>query len=208
MRRHNMYHIVTANQITTVTSNIKRHKASFLLTVSLVNVKKQIFPTQGFSCETCEIFKNTILMNINERLVLKKMLNILLICSRSSHRSCSVRKGVVRNFAKFTGKHLCQSLFFNKISFIKKGTLTQVCFCEFCEISKNTLFTDHLRVTTSEDSPTKYSPTSSPAMEKPYRKVIRNIKLQGTVSLDYQNTSSGSVKIKDVSFREINTIIL
>ena len=136
-----------------------------------------MFPTQGFSCETCEIFKNTILKNINERLVLKKMLNILLICSRSSHLRCSVRKGVVRNFAKFTGKHLCQSLFFNKISFIKKVTLTQVCSCEFCEISKNTLFTDHLRVTTSEESPTKYSPTSSPAMEKPYRKVIRNTKL-------------------------------
>ena len=29
---------------------------------------------------------------------------------------CSVRKGVLRNFAKFTGKHLCQSLFFNKVA--------------------------------------------------------------------------------------------
>ena len=28
----------------------------------------------------------------------------------------SVRKGVLRNFAKFTGKHLCQSLFFNKVA--------------------------------------------------------------------------------------------
>ena len=27
--------------------------------------------------------------------------------SRSSHRRCSVRKGVLRNFEKFTGKHLC-----------------------------------------------------------------------------------------------------
>ena len=26
-----------------------------------------------------------------------------------------VRKGVLRNFAKFTGKHLCQSLFVNKV---------------------------------------------------------------------------------------------
>ena len=26
------------------------------------------------------------------------------------------RKGVLRNFAKFTGKHLCQSLFFNKVA--------------------------------------------------------------------------------------------
>ena len=24
-------------------------------------------------------------------------------------------KGVLKNFAKFTGKHLCQSLFFNKV---------------------------------------------------------------------------------------------
>ena len=30
---------------------------------------------------------------------------------RSSHWRCSVRKGVIRNFAKFTGKHKCQSLF-------------------------------------------------------------------------------------------------
>ena len=34
---------------------------------------------------------------------------------RSSHRRCSVRKAVLENFAKFTGKHLCQSLFFNKV---------------------------------------------------------------------------------------------
>ena len=33
--------------------------------------------------------------------------------SRSSHRRCSLRKDVLRNFAKFTGKHLCQSLYFN-----------------------------------------------------------------------------------------------
>ena len=33
---------------------------------------------------------------------------------KSSHRRCSVRKGVLRNFSKFRGKHLCQSLFFNK----------------------------------------------------------------------------------------------
>ena len=44
-------------------------------------------------------------------------------------------KDVFRNFTKFKGKHLCQSLFFNK-----KKTLAQVFFCEFCEISKNILF--------------------------------------------------------------------
>ena len=35
---------------------------------------------------------------------------------RSSHWKCSVRKWVVRNLAKFTGKHLWQSLFFNKVA--------------------------------------------------------------------------------------------
>ena len=36
--------------------------------------------------------------------------------SRSSHQRCSLRKSVLRNFAKFTGKHLCQTLFFNKVA--------------------------------------------------------------------------------------------
>ena len=31
----------------------------------------------------------------------------LLIVFRSSHQRCSVKKGVLRSFAKFTGKHLC-----------------------------------------------------------------------------------------------------
>ena len=35
---------------------------------------------------------------------------------RSSHRRCSVKKGVLRNFAKLTVKHLCQRLFFNKVT--------------------------------------------------------------------------------------------
>ena len=34
----------------------------------------------------------------------------------SSHRRCSVRRGVLKNFLKFTAKHLCQCLFFNKIA--------------------------------------------------------------------------------------------
>ena len=74
--------------------------------------------------------------------------------SRSSHQRCSVKKGVLINFAKFTGKYLCQSLFFNKVAraacnFIKKETVAQVFSCEFSEISKNTFFTEHLRTTAS-----------------------------------------------------------
>ena len=42
---------------------------------------------------------------------------------RSIHRRCSVRKGVLRNFTKFTGKHLCQSLFFNEVATLRSAIL-------------------------------------------------------------------------------------
>ena len=52
------------------------------------------------------------------------------------------KKSVLKNFIKFTGKHLCQSLFLIKFikNFIKKEVLAHVFFCEFYEIFKNTFF--------------------------------------------------------------------
>ena len=58
--------------------------------------------------------------------------------NRSSRPEVFCKKGSLRNFAKFTGKHLCQSLFFNKVAGVSKETLAQVFSCEFCKISKNT----------------------------------------------------------------------
>ena len=64
--------------------------------------------------------------------------------SRSSHQEVFCKKGVYKNLAKFTGKHLCQNLFFNKsdgvrpATLLKKRTLTQVFSFEFCGILKNT----------------------------------------------------------------------
>ena len=55
-----------------------------------------------------------------------------------------MRKEVLKNFAKFTGKHLCQSLFF------KKETLALVFSCKFCEISKKAFFTEQLLTTASD----------------------------------------------------------
>ena len=53
---------------------------------------------------------------------------------RSSRTEVFCRKGVL--------KHLCQSLFFNKVAGLRPATLlkkrlAQVFSCEFCEISKN-----------------------------------------------------------------------
>ena len=43
--------------------------------------------------------------------------------TRSNHQRCSIQIGVLRNFTKFTGKHLCQSLFFNKVTGPRPATL-------------------------------------------------------------------------------------
>ena len=54
--------------------------------------------------------------------------NILryLFCISRSRSSCpelSCKKGVPKDFEKFTGKHLCQSLFFNKIAGLRPAML-------------------------------------------------------------------------------------
>ena len=56
-----------------------------------------------------------------------------------------MKKVVLRNFTKFTGKHLCQSLFFNKVPglglqlYLKRDSGTGVS-CEFCEIAMIAFF--------------------------------------------------------------------
>ena len=43
--------------------------------------------------------------------------------NRSSHQGCSMKNVLLRNFTKFTGKRLCQSLFFNKVAGLRPATL-------------------------------------------------------------------------------------
>ena len=61
----------------------------------------------------------------------------------------------LRNIAKFTGEHLCQSPFFNKVAggpaiLGKKEDLAQMFFCEFCKSFKSTFLTEHLQITAFE----------------------------------------------------------
>ena len=75
--------------------------------------------------------------------------------SRSSHRRCSVTNGVLRNFAKITGKHLRQGLFFNKVADLRPATLLKKrlwhwCFpVNFAKFLRTPFFTEHLWVTAS-----------------------------------------------------------
>ena len=64
---------------------------------------------------------------------------------------CSVRKGVLRNFTKFTGKHLWQSLFFNKVAGLRPATLLKKrlwhrCFpVKFAKFLRTPFLTEHLQ---------------------------------------------------------------
>ena len=58
------------------------------------------------------------------------------------------KKGVLRNLAKFTGKHLCQSLFFNKVGDFRPATLLKKRLWPKC-FPVNTFFTEHLWATVS-----------------------------------------------------------
>ena len=62
---------------------------------------------------------------------------------------CSVREGVLRNFATFAGKYLCQSLFSNEVAGLRSATLLKKrlwhsCFpVNFTKFLK-TPFSEHL----------------------------------------------------------------
>ena len=86
-------------------------------------------PTQVFSCEYCEIRRNTYFEKHLRTAVSgnRKGLNI-----RSSHPVVFCEKGLLRNFLKFTGKLLCQSLFFNKVAGLRPATLLKKCLSQRC----------------------------------------------------------------------------
>ena len=50
-------------------------------------------------------------------------LNIIISILRSSRPEVFYKRGALKNFAKFTVKHLCQSLFFNKVAGLRSATL-------------------------------------------------------------------------------------
>ena len=52
--------------------------------------------------------------------------------NRSSRREVFCEKGVLRNFAKFTRKHLCQGPFFNKVAGLRPATLLKKRLCHRC----------------------------------------------------------------------------
>ena len=111
----------------------------FRYTLNLTNLIKSDTCYPNNHASRIDLFL-TNLFSFRTLVLLKQLLAIII--DRSSHQRCSMKKGVLRNFAKLTGKHLYQSLFFNKVAGLRHR-------CEFYEISKNTFFTEHLWRTAS-----------------------------------------------------------
>ena len=72
-------------------------------------------------CKRPEVFcKKDVLRNSQENICARAS---FLIKFKSSRPEAFCEKGVLRNFAKVTGKHLCQSLFLNKVAGLRRATL-------------------------------------------------------------------------------------
>ena len=91
--------------------------------------------------------KNLKLYSIKDLILQTKCIKYLLIF-RSGGPDVFYKKGVPRNLAKFTGKHLCQSLYFNKFSGLTslKQRLRHKYFSEtFAKFLRTPFLTEHLR---------------------------------------------------------------
>ena len=76
-----------------------------------------------------------------------------LVCSRRSRPRVFCKRGVLRNFPKFTGKHRCQRTFFNKVADLRPATLLKKrfwhrCFpLNFAKYLRTPFLTEHLVAT-------------------------------------------------------------
>ena len=104
----------------------------------------------------CQIYLEQLFLKNNQSYIedylgLVKCLECLHAANSSSHRRCSVKKGISQNSKKNTCVRV--SFLINLMSqtcnFIKKQTLAQVFSYEFYEICQNTFSIKHIRTTAS-----------------------------------------------------------
>ena len=89
---------------------------------------------------------------------------IIHITCRGSHRRCSVKKSILKNSTKLTGKHLCWNFFFNKVAglitkwsntikqqSLQTSTVQHRCFpLNFVKFLRTRFFKEHLPMTASK----------------------------------------------------------
>ena len=90
-----------------------------------------------------------ILDNVSYRQLYVVLALLLISCFKSSRPDVFCEKGVLGNFAKFTGKHLCQSLFLMKLqaapaTLLKKRPCYRCFPVSFAKFLRTAFFTKHL----------------------------------------------------------------
>ena len=85
----------------------------------------------------------------------KEVVPITYALGRRSQRRCSITKGVLKNFVKFTGKYLCRSFFFNYVACLPanllKKKLWHRCFpVNLAKFLRRPFFTEYIRTTASK----------------------------------------------------------
>ena len=108
-------------------------------------VKKET-PTKVSSYEFCEVFQNSFLRRFSRLIAFAANWGKIDLSSRSSDQRCSIKRPVLKNFEIFTRKNLRWSFLRpSGMNIYQEEAPTQVFFCEYCEIIKNTYFEKHLR---------------------------------------------------------------
>ena len=87
-------------------------------------------------------------------IVLRCIFTCISFITGSSHWRCSIKNAVLENFAIFTGKCRCWSLFLIKLQVLRPATElkippTQVFSCEYSKIFKNTCLEKRLQMVAS-----------------------------------------------------------
>ena len=93
-----------------------------------------------------KITRSFVLISLTVSLWCKHELQIFIL--RSSHWRCTLKRGVLKNFSKFKGKHMSQSQTFRTTTLWKRDSSKSIYVWIF-KIYKNTFLTEHLRGTTS-----------------------------------------------------------
>ena len=113
------------NQVWTFMTTLHK-KWSFPLRISSVNVTKSKLFVQ------CSVFW-TQMSAIKFQNISHQVINLWsLLKDRSSHPEVFYQKGILKSFAKFTGKNLWESLFFNNVASLKPATLLKKRFWHMC----------------------------------------------------------------------------
>ena len=109
---------------TTISNTDKDIFFGNISTSRMKNIKNTFFNQKHV--QEINVLKSFSLLNY------KHLIDIIYICNtqsssknafRNSHQRCSMKTVVLRNFAKFTEKHLCQTLLFNKVAGLRPATL-------------------------------------------------------------------------------------